>query len=72
VFLSFFHSVRGSGRYEGICIGFLELEKDVGDTGNFFVENSVNISVDWTGIRERRTWSKKFEEMIASEVFRPL
>jgi hypothetical protein len=62
-FLSFFHSVRSSGRYEGICVGFLELDKDVSDPRNIFIKNSVNISVDWTRIRERRPWSKKFEEI---------
>ena len=62
-FLSFFHSVRSSGRYEGICIGFLELGKDVCDTRNIFVINSVNISVHWTRIRKRWTWGKKFEEI---------
>jgi len=62
-FLSFFHSVRSSGGYEGIRVGFLELGKDVGDTRNIFAMNSINISVHWTRIRERWTWSKKFEKI---------
>ena len=62
-FLSFFHSIRSSSRYEGIRVGFLELNKNTGDTRNIFVENSVNISVYWTRIRERWTRSKKLEEI---------
>ena len=62
-FLPFFHSVGSSGCYEGIRIGFLELGKDVGDTRNIFVVNSVNISIDWTRIWQRWARSKKFEEI---------
>lgn len=67
-FLSFLHGVRSSGRYERVRVGFLELDKDVGDTGNIFVINSVDISVYRTRIRKRGTRSKKFEEIWGKKV----